>query len=69
MDCVDKKGNNVLHIAGVNGFAILTEQILDQGYTRLLWAKNLKCDYPVQVSLAAGKFETAAVFLTAMNDW
>ena len=69
MDCVDKKGNNVLHIAGENGFAILTEQILDQDYTRLLWAKNLKGEYPVQVSLAVGKFETAAVFLRAMNDW
>ena len=70
MDCIDKNGNNALHIAGLNGFTALAKQILDdQGYSRLLWAKNLKCHYPVQVSLNEGKFDTAAVYLRSMNDW
>ena len=71
MDCIDRYTNNVLHIAGMNGLTALTKLILDhdQGYTRLLWAKNLKCEYPVQVSFSERNFATAAVMLRAMNDW
>ena len=69
MDCLDKHGNNALHIAASKGFKALTKQILDQGNCKLLWAKNYKCQYPVQVCREEEKYATAAVMLKSMNDW
>lgn len=69
MDCIDRDSNNALHIAGRNRFTQLIKQILDQGYSRLLWARNLKNQYPVQVCLEEKNYATAAIMLRAMNDW